>query len=33
MKFDLYAYRRDVVLGEVRMAEDGGLTVDLAKRK
>jgi hypothetical protein len=33
MKFDLYAYRRDVALGEVRMADDGGLTVDLAKRR
>ncbi|WP_144157091.1 hypothetical protein [Paraburkholderia sp. BCC1885] len=33
MKFDLYAYRRDVALGMVRMAEDGGLDVDLKRRK
>ncbi|SIO61234.1 hypothetical protein [Paraburkholderia phenazinium] len=33
MKFDLYAYRRDVALGIVRMAKDGSLDVDLARRK
>ena len=33
MKFDLYAYRKDVSKGTVRMGEDGGLDVDLAVRK
>ena len=33
MHFDLYAYRRDVAKGTVRMAEDGSLTVDVAARK
>lgn len=33
MHFDLYAYRRDVAKGTVRMAEDGSLTVDVAPRK
>jgi hypothetical protein len=33
MKFDLYAYRKDVSKGTVRMGEDGGLNVDLAVRK
>ena len=33
MKFDLYAYRKDVSKGTVRMGEDGGLDVDLAARK
>nr|WP_105507181.1 hypothetical protein [Paraburkholderia sp. BL21I4N1] len=33
MKFDLYAYRRDVSKGTVRMGTDGGLDVDLATRK
>jgi hypothetical protein len=32
MKFDLYAYRRDVAMGKVRMGEDGGLEVDVGKR-
>lgn len=32
MRFDLYAYRRDVAKGTVRMPEDGSLTVDLAPR-
>ncbi|REE17812.1 hypothetical protein B0G71_0780 [Paraburkholderia sp. BL27I4N3] len=33
MKFDLYAYRKDVSKGTVKMGEDGGLDVDLAVRK
>ncbi len=32
MHFDLYAYRRDVSKGQVRMAEDGSLAVDLTPR-
>lgn len=32
MRFDLYAYRRDVAEGKVLMGEDGGLVVDLAGR-
>lgn len=32
MRFDLYAYRRDVAKGKVMMGEDGGLVVDVAKR-
>jgi hypothetical protein len=33
MRFDLYGYRRGVANGVVRMGEDGGLVVDLARRK
>jgi hypothetical protein len=33
MKFDLYAYRKDVSRGTVRMRGDGELDVDLARRK
>jgi hypothetical protein len=32
MRFDLYGYRRGVAQGVVRMGEDGGLVVDLARR-
>ncbi|MGH8779263.1 hypothetical protein [Paraburkholderia sp.] len=33
MHFDLYAYRRDVSKGRVRMGEDGSLTVDVAAKQ
>ncbi len=33
MRFELYAYRRDVAQGRVWMGEDGGLRVDLARGK
>ncbi len=33
MRFELYAYRRDVAKGRVWMGEDGRLRVDLAQRK
>jgi hypothetical protein len=33
MRFELYAYRRDVAKGRVWMGEDGGLRVDLAQRE
>ncbi|CAD6559746.1 hypothetical protein ACFQ3P_25410 [Paraburkholderia sabiae] len=33
MRFELYAYRRDVAKGKVMMREDGALVVDLAGRR
>lgn len=33
MHFDLYAYRRDVSKGRVRMGEDGSLAVDVAAKQ
>jgi hypothetical protein len=33
MQFDLYAYRRDVAKGAVRMGQDGTLMVDLARKQ